>query len=158
MMQDYSELLDRLAQGLGKAYAQSPMILGVPGTSVAVKIDPYHYIAVMPAFISRMAEWAGVFPDKALDALIKTGNLVRGANGNHQADITVVWGEPPVSRRIHASFLLADFVERALKFYGGQPAPLPVADLRIDAGDKENVEAYFKGITSIDKTAFTRPV
>lgn len=158
MMQDYSEILDRLSKGLGRAFAQSPMILGVPGTSVAVKIDPHHYIAVMPAFLSRLAEWAGVFPDTARDALARTGNLVRGADGSHQATLTVVWGDPPVSRRINAAFLLAGFVDHALKLYGGHPAPMPVADLYIDAEDREIVNSFFKGITSIDKTAFTRPV
>lgn len=157
-MKDYSEILDRLRRGLGKAYSDSPMVLGVPGVSVAVKIDPHYYVAVMPAFLSRLAEWAGVFPDTALEALLRTGSLVRDPRGECLTTLTAVWGDPPLRRRIRAAFPTAEFVDRALKLYAGEPAAPPVADLRIDAEDRERIDAFFNGVTSIDKTAFTRPV
>ncbi|MBU1002146.1 MAG: hypothetical protein KKE73_06450 [Proteobacteria bacterium] len=158
MMKDYPEILDRLQKGLGKAYRDSALILGIPGVSVAVKIDPQYYLAVMPAFMSRVAEWGGMFPDTAEQALIRTGNLITGHQGTHLTQVTVVWGSPPISRRINASFILADFVDRALRLYGGHSAPMSVADLRITAEDQDSVIAFFDTKTCVDKTAFTQPV
>ncbi|WP_461209219.1 hypothetical protein [Desulfocurvus sp. DL9XJH121] len=158
MIKDYSEILERLGKGLGRAYADSPMVIGVPGVSVAVKVDPHYYLAVMPGFLARLAEWAGMFPDTAREALVKTGNLILDTQGEHHLPLTVIWGEPSVSRRIRAAFLPSEFVDRALKLYAGAPAPLPVADLRIHEDDREAVDCFLHDITHIDKTAFTRPV
>lgn len=158
MIRDYAQIVDRLSRGLGKAYAKSPMILGVPGMSLAVKIDPYYYLAILPAFLSRLGQWAGVFPDTATEALAKTGNLITGQQGDHQLPLTVLWGEPPITRRINAAFVPAEFIERALKLYGAEPRPLPVADLRILEQEKEHVDLFMCHITRIDKTAFARPV
>lgn len=156
-MKDYSEIVARLQRGLGRAYQDSAMILGVPGTSVAVKIDPHHYLAVMPAFLSRLAEWAGVFPDTAREALVRSGNLVTSGPGREAVlPVTAVWGTPPTSRRINACFVLAEFVDRAIRLYGAEPAPPPVADLRLSGADHEAVQAFFQGKTCIDKTAFTQ--
>lgn len=158
MMKDYPEILDRLQKGLGKAYRDSALVLGIPGVSVAVKIDPQYYLAVMPAFLSRVAEWSGMFPDTAEQALIRTGNLITGIQGSHQTQVTVVWGSPPISRRVNASFVLADFVDRALRLYGAHPSPMPVADLRIAAEDQDSVARFFDSKTCVDKTAFTQPL
>jgi len=158
MIKDYSEILDRLQKGLGKAYRESPLVLGVPGVSVAVKIDPHYYLSVMPAFLSRLAEWSGMFPDTAEQALIRTGNLILGNGDTPRTQLSVVWGSPPISRRVNASFVLAEFIDRALRLYGGQSAPMPVADLRIAADDREAVTRFFDTKTCVDKTAFTQPV
>jgi len=158
-MKDYSAIIDRLQRGLGRAYRESGLILGLPGTSVAVKIDPHYYLAVMPGFLNRLAEWAGVFPKSTLEALLRTGNLVSsGPQRTSMLPVTVVWGSPPVTRRINACFVLAEFVDRALKLYGDEPALPPVADLRLDHGDRDAVYAFFQDKTCIDKTAFTAHV
>ncbi|BBD06835.1 hypothetical protein [Desulfovibrio ferrophilus] len=158
MMKNYTEILDRLQKGLGKAYLESPLILGVPGVSVAVKIDPHYYLCVMPAFLSRLAELSGMFPDTAEQALIRTGSLITGVHGSHLTQVTVVWGSPPISRRVNASFVLAEFVDRALRLYGNQLTPMSVADLRITTDDQEAVAKFFDTKTCVDKTAFTQPV
>lgn len=157
-MKDYGDILTRLQRGIGRAYRDSGLALGVPGVSVAVKIDPYHYLAVMPAFTARLAEWAGMFPATAEETLVRSGNLVSsGADRSTVLPVSVVWGGAP-PRRITAAFVLAEFIDRALKLYGGQPLPPPVADLRIDAADHDAVAAFFKDKTCIDKTAFTQHV
>ncbi len=155
-MKDYSDIAQRLQRGLGRAYRESPMILGVPGASVAVKIDPHHYLAVLPAFLNRLAEWAGVFPDTAREAMVRSGNLVTGGPDRKcEVAVTAVWGAPPTARRIRACFVLAEFVDRAIRLYGDEPAPPPVADLRLVAADSRRLGAFFEGKTRIDKTAFT---
>lgn len=156
MLKDYSESIHRLGKGLGRAFQRSPMVLGVPGMSIAVKIDPLYYIAVMPAFINRVAEWSGMFPHSAREALMHTGNLI--ASGDERQTVLnlhVVWGPQPIVKHIRASFILADFVDRALRMHGNRPDPMPVADLRILAEDRELVDAFFKEKTSLDKTAFS---
>lgn len=158
MIKDYSEILERLQKGLGRAFRESPLVVGVPGVSVAVKIDPNYYLAVMPAFLSRVAEWSGMFPDTAEEVLTRTGNLITGADGACRTPLTVVWGTPPISRRVNAAFVLAEFVDRSLKLYGQQPSLMPVADLRIAADDREAVARFFDTKTCVDKTAFTQPV
>jgi len=153
-MKDYTRILDQLQRGLGRAWRESGMILGVPGVSVAVKIDPYHYLAVQPAFLERLGRWAATAPDTACEALLRSGNLLAGEAG-HVLAVSAVWGQPPLARRVRASFVLAGFVDRALLLYGNEPAPPPVADLRIAAHDRPLVDAFLQGKTSIDKTAFT---
>lgn len=158
-MKDYSEIVVRLQKALGKAYAESGLVLGVPGVSVAVKIDPNYYLAVMPAFLGRLGEWSGMFPDAVREALVRTGNLVTHPDDrNGVLPVTVLWGEPLVSRRINASFVLAEFIDRAVKLYGGEPTLPPVADIRLDSTDMETLEAFFEDKTCIDKTAFTQHV
>lgn len=156
MLKDYTETLSRLQKGLGKAFIQSPIILGAPGISVAVKVDPYHYLAVMPAFITRLAEWGGMFPKTAEEALIRTGNLITGVTPEDKSlELHVVWGNPPITKHIRASFIHADFIDRALRLHGNTPQPLPVADLCVLESDRPLVDAFFNEKTSLDKTAFS---
>lgn len=159
MLKDHSQTLDRLQQGLGRAFKESSLILGVPGLSVAVKLDPYYYLAVMPAFMERLSQWAGVFPHSAQETLICTGNLVsHGSKREFMLPLRLTWGDPPTTRRINASFVQAEFVDRALRLYGASPDALAVSDIRIDASDKEAVQKFFDNKTCVDKTAFTQQV
>ncbi|NJB68795.1 hypothetical protein GGQ74_002468 [Desulfobaculum xiamenense] len=159
MLKDYTQTLDRLQMGLGRAYMRSPSILGIPGMSIAVKIDPNYYLAVMPAFIHRMAEWGGMFPDTAEDALMRTGNLITsGPDRDYLLELGVVWGIPPVTKRIRCALVLAEFVDRALRLHGRRAAPLPVADLRVIAADRERVDSFLDDKTPLDKTAFSSQI
>lgn len=153
-MKDYARILDRLQRGLGRAWRDNGMILGVPGVSVAVKIDPFHYLALHPAFVEHLARWGATAPGTARETLLRSGNLLAGGAG-HVLAVSAVWGQPPRARRLRASLVLAGFVDRALLLYGGEAAPPPVADLRIAAHDRPVVEAFLQGKTSVDKTAFT---
>lgn len=158
-MKDYSSNLERIQRAIGRAYQESGLVLGVPGISIAVKIDPHYYLAVMPSFITRTAQWAGMFPRSTEETLKKTGNLITGADrATFQIPVTVIWGEPPTSRRIKAAFLPADFIDRSIMLFGGADTPMPVTDLRLDVSDKPQVAMLFKGKTSIDKTAFSQQI
>jgi hypothetical protein len=155
-MQDYARTLDRLQRGLGRAWREDPMILGVPGVSLAVKIDPFHYLAVHPAFLERLGRWAAVVPRAAREALLRGGDLLVGPGGRgHVLAVSAVWGSPPRARRLRACFVLAGFVDRALLLYGGERSPLPVADLRLLGRERPAVDAFLQHKTRIDKTAFT---
>ena len=79
-MIDYAESLERLGKALGEHYRQSGYILGVPGTSLALKVDPFYYLAIQPGFTKYLARWAGMFPDRAALALVKTGNMLSDAS------------------------------------------------------------------------------
>lgn len=141
-LKDYQEIVSRLQKGLAKAFVQTPYILNLPDRAVACKVDPYYYIAFQPAFTQALARWSGMHPETVLEALTKTGNLVtRPPERKHSVHLEVNWGGSPLE--IEASFLAADFIDRALKFYAGLPAGLEVADLKIQPGHKQSLEELF---------------
>lgn len=156
-MKDFSANLERIQKGLGKAYQESRLILGVPGISIAVKIDPHYYLAVMPSFISRTAQWAGLFPRSVEQTLIRTGNILTGPDkATHQVAVNAIWGAPKVIRKINAAFIPATFIDHTLTLYGGRDMPMPVTDLRLHIQDAKTLAPLFKGKTGIDKTAFSQ--
>lgn len=139
---DYQEALTRLQKGLASGYKQSPQVINVPGQALACKVDPNYYIALEPVFTEILARWAVSFPQGVQDTLVHTGSLVFcKAMNTHMIPLTVNWDGRDYE--VHAAFLLAEFVDRALKLYGGVSDPLPVSALRIREADRKAVEAFF---------------
>lgn len=142
-LKDYTEIIERLQQTLGKGFAEEPWILNMPGKSIACKIDQYYYLAIMPAFVEQLGRLGGMFPDKVTEALIKTGNLITKApDRNPLLPLTVSWGGRAIT--VKAAFVDADFVDRAVKTYGNMGSILNVSELKISEGDKTTVEAFFE--------------
>ncbi len=155
-MKDYAELANRLQKGLGKAWRASASVLGQPGTSIAVKLDPHYYLAVMPSFINHMARWGGMLPRTAEEALRRTGNLLTGGPGRETGlALTVAFGDPRRSMRIRAGFVLAGFLDDAVKLYGGHPSALPVSDVAVMASERAALETFFGDKTMPADSAFT---
>jgi len=152
-LKDYQESLTRLQKGMAQAYRDAPHVLNVPGQSVACKVDPNYYLALEPVFTEVMARWSVSFPDGVLETLAHTGSLVMCRTlTTHIIPITVTWGGRDYE--IQAAFLLADFVDRALKLYAAAVEPLPVSGLRIRADERQAVEAFFAGLTPPGDMAF----
>ncbi len=152
-LKDYQDALTRLQKGLAQAYRESPQVLNVPGQSVACKVDPEYYLALEPVFTEVMARWAVSFPESVLETLTRTGNVVVCKPlSTHVIPLSVSWGGRDFE--VQAMFLLADFVERALKLYAGAAAPLPVSDLRIRLDDRKAVEAFFGTSTPPNSVAY----
>jgi hypothetical protein len=56
--------------------------------------------------------------------------------------------------RLTVDFLPAEFIDRAVVLYGGEPSPLPVSRLRVHIREKERLAAFFAGRTPIMDLAF----
>jgi len=141
-MLDYTEAVERLQRNLGRGFSDEPWLLNMPGRSIACKIDQYYYLAVMPAFVESLGRLGGMFPDQVLETLIKTGNLITSAPDRHpEISLTVAWGGRSVT--VRGAFVDADFIDRAVKAYGGFGSVLTVSDLKISQTDRERVEAFF---------------
>ncbi len=152
-LKDYQDSLTRLQKGMANAYKQSPQVLNVPGQSVACKVDPNYYLALEPVFTEILSRWAISFPDSVLETLTHTGSGgVCKPMATHVIPLTVNWGGRDYE--IQAAFLQAEFVDRALKLYGGVADPLPVSELRIRADERAAVEAFFAGLTPPGGVAF----
>ncbi|QJB54883.1 hypothetical protein [Pseudodesulfovibrio sp. zrk46] len=152
-LKDYTETAERLQRALGKGFADEPWILNVPGQSIACKIDQYYYLAVMPAFVDQLARLGGMFPDKVTEALVKTGNFITKApDRNPLLPLTVGWGGKGIG--VRAAFVDADFIDRAVKTYGGMGSVLNVSELKISQEDKSKVDAFFDGKTAPQKLAY----
>jgi hypothetical protein len=145
-LKDYQDALTRLQKGLAQAYRDAPQMLNVPGQSVACKVDPEYYLALEPVFTEILARWAVSFPESVLETLTRTGNVVVCKPlSTHIIPLSVTWDGRDFE--VQATFLLADFVDRALKLYAGVAAPLPVSDLRIRTDERKAVEAFFGDLT-----------
>ena len=152
-LKDYSEIVERLQQALGKGFAAEPWLLNLPGKSVACKIDQYHYLAVMPGFLETLGRLGGMFPDQVREALVKTGNLITKApDRDPLLALTVSWGGRSVT--VQGAFVDADFIDRAVKTYGGMGSVLSVSELKISEHDKERVEEFFEGKTAPQGLAY----
>ncbi len=157
-MIDYAEALERLSKALGEQYRQSGYILGVPGTSLALKVDPFYYLAIQPGFIKYLARWAGMFPDRAALALLKTGNMLSSADHTVYTTPVAVYAEGAgAANTVGASFVLADFIDKALAMHGGQTASLPVSGLKIVAAERPKLDFLFQGKSPLQALAFGNP-
>jgi hypothetical protein len=153
---DYSQILTTLQKQLGQRFLEDPKLLNVPGSSVACKIDPLYYLALFPSFSRSMAQLAGVLPESVEETLIRTGNLITPSGSDDPTLLLQVsWktGMQPV--KIKAGFVLAGFIDTGLKIYARRQEILPVSDVRIDSRDREQLDAFFAGKTSISSLAFT---
>jgi hypothetical protein len=158
MLVDYAEILSRLEQALGRHYATSPTLLNVPGVSVALKIDPFYYLALRPAFGELLGKWAGVPPSRVEETLSRTGNMVLGPGRTRYPKPLVVFEDgSTATRTLTADFVPAACIDRALSLYGGEAGPLPVSSLRLHAGQKEALTAFFAGTTPIAALAYGLP-
>ena len=152
-LKDYQDALTRLQKGLASAFQATPEVVNVPGQSLICKVDPEYYLALEPIFTEIMARWAVSFPENVLETLARTGNMVVCKPlSTHIIPLTVNWGGRDFE--VQAAFLLADFVDRALKLYAGMPQPLPVSELRIRADERQAVEAFFGDLTPPGAVAF----
>lgn len=152
-LKDYQDALTRLQKGLAGAFSQTPGVINTPGQSLVCKVDPDYYLALEPIFTEIMARWAVSFPQGVLETLVHTGNLVFCKPlGTHILPLTVSWGGQDYE--VQAAFLQADFVDRALKLYAGQAQALPVSELRIRAGERAAVAAFFGEVTPPGDVAF----
>ena len=155
---EYPEVLSRLEQALGRRYAVSSTILNVPGVSVALKIDPFYYLALRPSFGELLGKWAAVPPARVEETLERTGNLVLGPGRVRYPDPVAVFEEGSGSVvRLAADFLPAAWIDRAVVMWGGEAAPLPVSGLRLVESQKPALTAFFQGMTPIADLAFGRP-
>ena len=152
-LKDFTEIVERLQKGLGRAFAEEPWMLNLPGRSVACKIDQHYYLAVMPAFAERLGRLAGMFPDQVVEALVRTGNLItRAPERDPVQAMTVGWEGGAVT--VRGAFVDAEFIDGALRMYGGLGASLNVSELKISSGDRERLEAFFEGKTPPQKLAY----
>lgn len=157
-MIDYAQSLERLEKALGENFKHSSYILGVPGTSLALKVDPFYYLAIQPGFTKYLARWAGMFPDKAALALVKTGNMLSDVSHTVYTTPVAVFAEgASEATTVGASFILADFIDKALIMHGGQTAPLPVSGLKIVAAERLKLDFLFQGKTPLQALAFGNP-
>jgi len=153
LLKDHTDNVERLQKTLGKAFADEPWILNLPGKSVACKIDHLYYLAVMPAFAEQLGRYGGMFPDQVLESLVKTGNLITKApQRDPLLSLTVSWGGRAIT--VNAAFVDADFIDRAVKTYGGLPSVLNVSELKISSEDKEKIEAFFEDKTPPQNLAY----
>lgn len=150
---DYQDVVFRLQQGLGQAFADKPWILNLPGKSVACKVDQYYYVAVMPAFIDKLSSWANVEPEVAAESLVRTGNFITKApDRDPVVSLGLTWGGRVCE--MESAFVDADFIDRALRFYGGLETVLNVSELRIASASRESVEDFFEGKTPPQALAY----
>lgn len=150
---DYQERVERMQRGLGRAVQKDVTLLNIPGRSLACKIDPLYYLAVQPLFDQALERWAGLPPGAAADALVRTGIYVtRPPKREHVLPLNVTWGNRFL--RIQATFVDADFVDKALKIYSGARRGVDVSELRIDNADREQVERLFQNKTAPGGVAF----
>lgn len=150
---DYQDALTRLQKGLASAWRETPEVLNVPGQSLLCKVDPDYYLALEPIFSEIMARWAVSFPQGVLDTLRHTGNLAFCKPMNtHVIPLTVTWDGQDYE--VHAAFVTAEFVDRALRLYAGAEGPLPVSGLRIRTDERAALEAFFGGLTPPDDVAY----
>ncbi|EGB13237.1 hypothetical protein DND132_0019 [Pseudodesulfovibrio mercurii] len=143
---DYTASVDHLQKALGRAFAAEPWLLNLPGRSVACKIDQFYYLAVMPGFLETLGRLGGMFPDQVLETLVKTGNLItKSPERDPLIPLTVSWTGRAVT--LTGAFVDADFIDRAVKTYGGLGTILNVSDLKISAADRPRIESLFQDKT-----------
>ncbi len=158
MLTDYSQNLERLEKALGENYRQSPYILNAPGTSLACKVDPFHYLAIEPGFIKYLARWSAMLPERVLETLVKTGNLLCDHSHRvHSVPVHVFEEGRAELVSVNASFVLASFIDRALALHGGAEGPLPVSRLKLLDADRPNTDPLFEDKTPLAALAFGKP-
>lgn len=157
MIEDHTERIERLQRALAEEHLERGDVLNLPGRSLACKVDPYYYLALYPAVVEHLSRHAGMFQGKALDALVRTGNLLtHPQSGAPSLFLNVIWNQSGTARRarLEVCFLHNSFVDRALVLYARQEGELPVADFSVDASDKSLVEAFLAGKTALADLAY----
>ncbi|MBU1612261.1 MAG: hypothetical protein KKC99_10500 [Proteobacteria bacterium] len=150
---DYQERVIRLQMALAKAWVKDPALLNVPGRSIACKLDPNYYLAAQPFFDQELGRAAGMFPDQVAEALVKTGLFItRPPERIHTIIAGLIYAGSSLSMPV--SFVDAEFIDQALRHYGGASSGLAVAPLSLAAESREAVETLFENKTPPDKVAY----
>lgn len=158
MLVDFSEILNRLEQALGRHYRQSPSLLNLPGVSVAMKLDPFYYLALRPSFGELLGKWAAVTPKRVEETLVRTGNLVVGPGRTRYPESLAVFEEGSATvLRLTADFVPASWIDGALMRYGGATAPPAVSGLRLLSDQGPALSRFFAGMTPLAALAFGDP-
>jgi hypothetical protein len=158
MLVDFSEILTRLEQALGRHYRLSPSLLNLPGISVALKLDPFYYLTLRPIFGELLGKMGRRDAGK--------GRRDPGAHGQsggrpgrtRYPEPLAVFEEGTRSvLRLTADFVPAPWLDRVLIRYGGAVAPLPVSGLRLVVDQRPALEAFLAGMTPLAALAFGEP-
>ncbi len=158
MLTDYTEKLERLEKALGEQYRASPYILGTPGTSLACKVDPFYYLAIEPGFLKYLSRWTAMLPENVAATLVKTGNMLSDAgHKTHTVPLRVFEEGAGQAVTVNASFVLADFIDRAVVRHGGATGPLPVSRLKIVNEDGPRAAFLFEAKTPLQALVFGKP-
>ncbi|WP_319761243.1 hypothetical protein [Maridesulfovibrio sp.] len=152
-LQDYKIRVDRLQKGLGKAFAANPFILNIPGKSIALKVDPYYYVAFEPAFSENLSRFAVMLPKNVRDTLVRTGNLVIDQESRNPI-IKIRMRLNDRSYSMNVCFVEAGFIDQALKIYGGVQEEVGLSEIRILESERERLEQFFAERTHLKSVAF----
>ncbi|TIH13545.1 hypothetical protein D0S45_14630 [Marinifilum sp. JC120] len=152
-LQDYKVRIDRLQEGLGKAFVENPFILNIPGKSIALKVDPYYYVAFEPAFSENLSRFGVMLPKNVRDTLVRTGNLVTDQETrNPIIKIRMKWNDRSYSMNV--CFVESGFIDQALKIYGGVKEEVGLSEIRILESERERLEEFFGERTLLKSVAF----
>lgn len=150
---DYQDRITRLQKGLGRAFAEEPFILNIPGKSIALKVDPYYYVALEPHFTNSLSEWSAMLKDNVRETLVRTGNVVTSPESlNPLLKIPLEWG----GRRYNMSvcFVESTFIDQALKIYGGVKNDIGLSEISIPSSQREKLNLFFGERTPLQSIAF----
>ncbi|WP_027721372.1 hypothetical protein [Maridesulfovibrio zosterae] len=153
-LKDYQSRIDRLQKGLGKAFIENPFILNIPGKSIALKVDPYYYVAFEPGFTDNLSRFGVMLQKNVRDTLVRTGNLVTDHESrNPLIKIRMKWDER--SYLMNVCFVESEFIDQSLKMYGGVVGDIGLSELRILETERERLDKFFGERTLLKSVAFT---
>lgn len=156
-MIDYNERAERLQKTIARLYTEKPIILNVPGRSMACKVDLHYYLAVHPGFINTLAQATPMLPTNAGATLVHTGDVVTNAvHRDPVLKLRIAWlegGRRLQQATVEAVLLNAAFIDRALLLYAGVQTP-PISALRIDPKEKARLDAFLHQKTLLQKDVF----
>lgn len=150
---NHGDVVLHLQKCLGQAFRESPLLLNLPGRSLACKVDPSYYLAVEPAFTETLARLSVRLPARVREALVRTGNIVSLPPRREwllKLGVAVSGGHG----KIKGCFVVAEFIDRALILHGGRTTGLEVSDLRLERRYKTPLEKFFAGKTPLHDMAF----
>lgn len=152
-LQDYKIRIDRLQQGLGKAFVENPFILNIPGKSIALKVDPYYYVAFEPAFTEKLSRFGVMLKKNVRETLVRTGNLVTHPETRSPIiKIRMKWNDR--NYNMNVCFVESGFIDQALKIYGGVKEEIGLSEISILESEKERLEKFFGERTPLKSVAF----
>ncbi len=152
-LKDYQTRIDRLQKGLGKAFIENPFILNIPGKSIALKVDPYYYVAFEPGFTENLGRFGVMLQKNVRDTLVRTGNLVTDhETRNPIIRIRMKWDER--SYAMNVCFVESEFIDQALKIYGGVMGDVGLSEISILNSERERLDKFFGERTLLKSVAY----
>ncbi|WP_027182992.1 hypothetical protein [Desulfovibrio inopinatus] len=158
-MIDYQDILKGIERSLGAHYKTTPTLLNTPGMSIALKLDPFYYLALHEPFIRLVSKWSAILPRNLETALIKTGVMISTPDHTkHTLSLAVF--EEGLGRvfTVKASFLTAEFIDKALVYSGAVREGLPVSRMKILFSEKPRLDEFFAEKTPLQGLAFGDPI